>query len=96
MTTLTPSVVAVSVVVALSVFLLLPSLLSSSPFGVIVAVVVAVAAVTALVAIILVAPATVPLAAFDFALTVIANTFLAIDVTLVFDCCVLLPPEEDH
>jgi hypothetical protein len=96
LTTLTPSVVAVSVIVALSLFLLLPSLLSSSPFGVIIAVVVAVAAVTALVAVILVAPATVALAAFDFALTVVATTFLAVDVALVFDCCVLLPPEEDH
>jgi hypothetical protein len=54
-------------------FLLLPSSLSSSPFGVIVA------------AVVLVAPAAVALAAF-----------VAIDVSLVVDCCVLSPHEEDH
>ena len=36
------------------------------------------------------------LAAFAIALAVVATTFLAIDVGLIFDCCVPLPPEEDH
>jgi hypothetical protein len=65
-------------------FLLLPSSLSSSPFGVIVA------------AVVLVAPAAVALVAFIVTLAVVATTFLAIDVSLVVDCCVLSPHEEDH
>ena len=36
------------------------------------------------------------LAAFAIALAVVATTFLAIDAGLIFDCCVPLPPEEDH
>jgi hypothetical protein len=63
-------------------FLLLPSLLSSSPFGIIVATIIAV---------VLVAPATVALAAFVVALAVVATTFFAVEVALVVDCCVLLP-----
>jgi hypothetical protein len=55
----------------LSLFLLFPSSLSSSPFGVIVA---AVAAVAAVVAIVLVAPAAVALAALVVTLTVIARS----------------------
>ena len=50
----------------------------------------------ALVIVVLVAPASVPLAAFIVALTVLATNFLAVDVDLIFDCCVPLPPEEDH
>jgi hypothetical protein len=71
-------------------FLLLSSLLSSSPFGVIFA------TVAVVVTVVLVAPAAVALAAFIVALAVVATTFLAIDVSLVVDCCVLLPHEEDH
>jgi hypothetical protein len=69
-----------------------------SPFGVIVAAVAAaaVAAVAAVVAVALVAPATVALAAFVIALAVVTTTFLAVDAGLMFDCCVPLPPEEDH
>jgi hypothetical protein len=62
-----------------------------SPFGVIVAAVAAVAVVAVIVIIIivvLVAPATITLAAFDVALTVVTTTFLAVDVGLIFDCCV--------
>ena len=77
-------------------FLLLPSLLSSSPFGVIGVIGVIVTTVAAVVAVVLVAPATVALAAFIVTLTVVATTFLAVDVSLVVDCCVLLPHEEDH
>ena len=94
--------VDVGVVVALLLFFLLPSLLSPLPFGVIVAAVAAIAAVVAIVAVvavitvILVSPAPVPLAAFIVAFTVIAITFLTVDVRLIFDCCVPLPPEEDH
>ena len=50
----------------------------------------------ALVVVILVAFASVALAAFVVALIVIATTSLAIEVALVVDCCVPLPPEEDH
>ena len=72
--------------------MLLPSALSLLPFGVIVATVIA----TAVVTVVHVDPATAAFAAFVFTLTVVATTFLAFDVTLVFDCCVPLPPEEDH
>jgi hypothetical protein len=68
-------------VVALLLFLLLPSSLSSSPLGVIVA---------TNTAVVLVAPAVVALAAFVVALAVIATTFLAVEVALVVDCCVFL------
>jgi len=70
-----------------------------SPFGVIVATVAAfavAAVVVTVVAVVLIAPATVALAAFVIALAVVTTTFLAIDVGLIFDCCVPLPPEEDH
>jgi hypothetical protein len=50
----------------------------------------------ALVVIVLVAPVSVALAAFVVALTVVDTRFLAIDVGLIFDCCVPSPPEEDH
>ena len=85
-----PSVVVVGAVVALSLFLLFLSSLSSSPIGVIVA------AVATIVAIVLVAPAAVALAAPVVTLTVVATTFLAVDVALVVDCCVPSPQEEDH
>ncbi len=49
----------------------MPSLLSLSPYGVI---------VSAIAAVVLVAPATVALAAFVIALAVVTTTFLAIDV----------------
>ena len=54
--------------------------------------------VMALVVAVLVAPATVAvaLAAFVAVLTVVTTTFLAIDVGLIFDCCVPSPLEEDH
>ncbi len=81
-----PSVVAASVVVTLPLFLLLPSSLSLSLFGVIIATVVAITAIAPVVAVILVAPVTVALAAFVVAHTVVATTFLAVDVALVFDC----------
>jgi hypothetical protein len=61
--------------------------LSSSPFGVIVATITAV---------VLVAPATVALAAFVVTLAVVATTFFAVEVALVVDCCVPSPPEEDN
>ena len=67
------------VVVALSLFLLLPSSLSSSPFGVVAAAVAAVAPVAPVVTVILVAPAPVALAAFVVALTVVATMFLTVD-----------------
>ena len=74
----------------------MPSLLSLSPFGVIVAAVPAVAAVAVatvavvviVIAVVLVAPATVALAAFVVALAVVTTTFFAVDVGLIFDCCV--------
>ena len=56
----------------------------------------AVAALVALVALVLVAPTTVTLAAFIVTLTVVATAFLAVDVALVFGCCIPSPPEEDH
>jgi hypothetical protein len=86
----------------------MPSLLSLSPFGVIVGAIAAVAAVAAIAAVaavaavvtvaavVLVAPATVALAAFVVTLAVVATTFLTVDAGLIFDCCVPLPPEEDH
>jgi len=49
----------------------------------------------ALVVVVLVSPAPVALAAF-VALAVVATTFLVVDVSLIFDCCVPSPPEEDH
>jgi len=52
--------------------------------------------VMALAIVVLVDPAPVALAAFFVALAVATTTFLAIDVGLIFDCCVPLPPEEDH
>jgi hypothetical protein len=64
-------------------FLLLPSSLSSSPLGVIVA---------TNTAVVLVAPAVVALAAFVVALAVVTTTFLAVEVALVVDCCVPLLP----
>ncbi len=69
-------------VVALLLFLLLPSSLSSSPLGVIVA--------TNTAVVLVLAPAVVALAAFVVALAVIATTFLAVEVALVVDCCVFL------
>jgi hypothetical protein len=48
----------------------------------------AVAAVITIVAVVLVPPATVALATFVIALTVVTTTFLAVDVGLIFDCCV--------
>ena len=75
-----PPVVVGGVVVALSLFLLLPSLLPWLPFGVIVA------TVAAVVAVVLVDPATVTLATFVVALAVVATTFLAVDAALVVDC----------
>jgi len=62
----------------------MPSSLSLSPFGVVIAAIAAVAAIT----IVLISPATVALAAFVVALAVVTNTFLAVDVGLIFDCCV--------
>ena len=50
----------------------------------------------ALVIVILVALAPIALTAFFIALAVIPTTFLAVDVGLIFDCCVPSPPEEDH
>ena len=73
----------------------MPSLLSLSPFGVIV---VAIAVVVIIVDVILIAPATVALATFVIPLAVVTTTFLAVDVGLIFDCCFccrlasLLPP----
>jgi hypothetical protein len=59
-----------------------------SPFGVLVPAV-AVTVVIVAVVLVLVAPATVTaLAAFVVALAVITITFLAVDVGLIFDCCV--------
>ena len=60
-----PPVVVVGVVIALSLFLLLPSLLSWLPFGVIVA------TVAAVVAAVLVNPATIALATFVVALSML-------------------------
>jgi hypothetical protein len=71
----------------LLLFLLLPSLLSSSPFGVIAATITAV---------VLVAPAAVTLAAFVVSLAVVATTIFAVEVALVVDCCVPSPLEEDN
>ncbi len=68
----------VGFVVALSLFLLLPSSLPSSPFGVIVA---------TNTAVVLVAPVAVALAPFAVALAVVSTTFLAVEVALVVDCC---------
>ena len=59
-------------------------------------IVAAVANVVDDVTVVLVAPATVALAAFVIALAVVTTTFLAVDAGLIFDCCVPLPPEEDH
>ena len=70
-------------------------MLSLLPFGIIVAAVAAIAVVT-VVAVVLVAPATAALAAFVVALTVVPTMFLAVDVGLMFDCCVPLLPEEDN
>ena len=78
-------VVIVGFIIALSLFLLLLSSFSSSPFGVIVA------TVAAVVTVILIAPAAIALPAFVVAFAVIATTFLAVDVALVVDCCVLSP-----
>ena len=50
----------------------------------------------ALVVVVLIAPAPVALAAFVATLAVVTTTFLTVDVGLIFDCCVPLPPEEDH
>ena len=74
----------------------MPSSLSLLPFGIIVAPIATVVAVITVIAVVLVAPATVALAAFVVALAVVTTTFLAIDVGLMFDCCVPLLPEEDH
>jgi len=42
-------------------------------------------------------PAPVALAAFVVALAIVTTAFLAVDVvSLIFDCCVLVLPEEDH
>ena len=78
----------------------MPSSLSLSPFGIIVAAVAAVAVIAISVAVVLIAPATIALAAAAFVvvLAVVTTTFLAIDAGLIFDCCVcrhlasLLPP----
>jgi hypothetical protein len=86
----------VAVIVSLSLFLLLPFLLSLLPVGVIVATVAVVATVVAVATVVVVAPDAVALAAVIVALTVIATTVFAVAVTLVVDCCVPLPPEEDH
>jgi hypothetical protein len=67
--------------------------MSLLPFGVIVATLVAVATIAAVV---LVAAANIALSTFVVALAVVTTTFLAVDVALVFDCCVPLPQEEDH
>ena len=67
----------------------MPSSLSLLPFGVIAATVAVVAAIITIVAIVLVAPATITLAAFVVALAVVATMFLAVDVGLIFDCCVI-------
>ena len=45
---------------------------------------------------VLIDPAPIALAAFFVALAVATTTFLAIDVGLIFNCCVPLPQEEDH
>ncbi len=79
--------VVVGFIIALLLFLLLPSSLSSLPFGVIIATITAV---------VFVAPAAVALAAFVVALAVVATTFLTAEVALVVDCCVPFMPEEDH
>ena len=63
----------------------MPSSLSLSQFGFTVA---AVAAIVTIVAVVLVAPATVALVAFIVALAVVTTTFIAVDVSLIFDCCV--------
>ena len=70
----------------------MPSLLSLSPFGVIVG---AIATVAAVAAVVLVAPATVALAAFVVTLAVVATTFLTVDAGLIFDCRVPLPSSSD-
>ena len=84
----------VAAVVPSSLFLLLPFLLSSLPFGVIVATVVA--TVVAVATVVVVASDAVALAAFVVALAVVATTVFAVAVALVVDCCVPLLPEEDH
>jgi len=66
----------------------MPSSLSLSSFGVIVAAVAAVAIVVIFIDVVLVAPATIALAAFIVALAVVTTMFLAIDVGLIFDCCI--------
>jgi hypothetical protein len=71
-------------------------LLSLSPFGIIVAAIAAIATVVTAVTIVLVAPAIVALAAFATALAVFTIMFLAVDVGLIFDCCVPFLPEENH
>ncbi len=92
----------VAVIVSLLFFLLLPFLLSSLPLGVIVATVVPVATVVtvatvlAVATIVVVAPDPIALTAFVVALAVVATTAFAVAVTLVVDCCVPSPPEEDH
>jgi hypothetical protein len=54
------------------------------------------ATVIAVATAVVVAPDAVALAAFVVALTVVATTVFAVAVALVVDCCVPLPPEEDH
>jgi len=55
------------------------------PFGITVA---AFAAIVTVFAVILVAPATVALSTFVIAIAFVTTTFLAVDVGLIFDCCV--------
>ncbi len=71
----------------------MPFLLSSSPFGVIVA---TVAIVVTVATVVVIAPDAVALAAFVLALAVVAITVYAIAVALVVGYCVPSPPEEDH
>ena len=66
----------------------MPSLLSLSPFSIIVAAVATVAVVVIIVDVVLVAPATIALAAFVVTLAVVTTMFLAVDVGLMFDCYV--------
>ena len=74
----------------------MPSSLSLLPFGVIVATIATIATAVTVVAVVLVASATVAFAAFVIALAVLNTTFLTVDVSLTFDCCVPLPPKDDH
>jgi hypothetical protein len=89
-------VVIIIIAVALLLLFLLPSLLSLSPYDVIISTIVAAVTIVAIIAVALVAPVTVTLATIAIALTAVAINVLTLAINLVVDCCVPSPPIKDH